>query len=94
MLDRGWLREERFAVSSGADPKVTTGVPLTTPGVAVELDSPGGRVHAAVSIVVDAADASQQTDGTPLWGNPAIDAALGAHEPVLAIMLGNGRHPN
>jgi hypothetical protein len=92
MTEGGWREEETFAVGSGADANVTTGVSVSTPGVTVELDSPGGRVHAALSIVANAADAAQQTDGTPLYGNAAIDEALGAHRAVLSIELGNGPH--
>jgi hypothetical protein len=92
MIDRGWRDEEPYIFRSTANTTVAKRVPITTPGVTVELNSPDRRVYAALSIVANTADAAQQTDGTPLSGNAAIDRALGAHQAVLSIELGNGRH--
>jgi hypothetical protein len=87
---QGWSHEESdvFAGLSG----VPKSVPITTPGVDVELDSPGGNTYSAISAAANQTDASQQLSGTPLTGSTPVDRALAHHRPTLIILLGNGRH--
>jgi hypothetical protein len=85
----GWSHEQSdvFIGLSGL-PK---SVPITTPGVSVELDSPDGTVYSAMSAAVNQLDASQQLSGTPLAGSTTVERALANHRPTLIILLGNGR---
>jgi len=56
------------------------------------INNPRDHVYAALDAIHDGRDAVQQTDRTPLYGRRAIRQALKKHEPVLFVLLGNGRH--
>lgn len=62
------------------------------PGATVMVNAPGGKRYAALDAIRSLPDARQQTDGSPLYGNPAISRALKRRQPVLSVLLGNGRH--
>jgi hypothetical protein len=83
----GWDRLTAFAVHGSGKPQAS---PVDGPGAVALIDGP--KIYAALQSLDTLNDAEQALSGSPITDLAPLKRALKRRQPLLYVMLGNGRH--